>query len=411
MFDSTTTLALLLSIVYLAGPTSAPDRRPGTATETEKVDVAAATAPQARPFDFDRHVGVALAKGDGPCLLIPHHDLHPGDTVTLVPVESGPRRLTALVTAREAACEDGVDRTGFALEQVEPAGYRLGADLAAGILVLALVGSFDDAAETTPGFQADLDGDGTLEHVRSCAGGEGLHLSLWSGAPPHGERRWEHYLYLGYAIEPDCDEREVGAPDPFDVFMAWWREGARVTMTGSGPWEDWESPPDVLVARLSAKLEGGRTDSLEAGDAPVNLPRARSPVEAPPDYPVDAFETYVLSDQDGVTLYLLVPTDRGGADREPSDACDENRTLLLAAGSDAGAELQANPHCWWWVEMGGAGLEDLDFHLYWLRGESYPLVELVTDGPACIPVYLYRFDADDRRYRLVAGGPTCGDIP
>lgn len=74
-------------------------------------------------------------------------------------------------------------------------------------------------------------------------------------------------------------------------------------------------------------------------------------------------------------------------------------------------ELEANPYCWSWVEAGGAGPEELDFHLYWLTNEPYPLVDVITAGPACTPVYLYRYDAAERRYRLAAGGPTCGNVP
>jgi hypothetical protein len=63
--------------------------------------------------------------------------------------------------------------------------------------------------------RADLDGDGHLELVRSCASSEGLHLTLWTVtrpgvAPDSGETpRWHAYFPLGYDVEPDCTARET----------------------------------------------------------------------------------------------------------------------------------------------------------------------------------------------------------
>ncbi len=41
---------------------------------------------------------------------------------------------------------------------------------------------------------------------RSCASTEGIHFTVWQG-----ERRvWHQYYYLGYDIEPNCPDDEVG---------------------------------------------------------------------------------------------------------------------------------------------------------------------------------------------------------
>ena len=54
----------------------------------------------------------------------------------------------------------------------------------------------------------DLDGDGVAENFRSCTSGEGIHLTVWSGEPLKGTRRWHQYFYLGYDTEPSCTERD-----------------------------------------------------------------------------------------------------------------------------------------------------------------------------------------------------------
>jgi hypothetical protein len=63
--------------------------------------------------------------------------------------------------------------------------------------------------------RADIDGDGRLELVRSCASNEGLHLTLWTVlrpgvVPDSGETpRWHSYHPLGYDVEPNCTARET----------------------------------------------------------------------------------------------------------------------------------------------------------------------------------------------------------
>lgn len=45
-------------------------------------------------------------------------------------------------------------------------------------------------------------------YFRSCASGEGIHLSAWLGEPIKGKRLWHLYYYLGYDLEPNCEETE-----------------------------------------------------------------------------------------------------------------------------------------------------------------------------------------------------------
>jgi hypothetical protein len=54
----------------------------------------------------------------------------------------------------------------------------------------------------------DLNGDGRAEGFRSCASGEGLHLTVWYGEPLTTSRLWHGYFYLGYATEADCDAKD-----------------------------------------------------------------------------------------------------------------------------------------------------------------------------------------------------------
>jgi hypothetical protein len=58
------------------------------------------------------------------------------------------------------------------------------------------------------GIEGDIDGDGMVERLRVCTSNEGLHLTIWSGEPLVGPRRWHRYLFLGYDVEPSCAPKD-----------------------------------------------------------------------------------------------------------------------------------------------------------------------------------------------------------
>ena len=46
-------------------------------------------------------------------------------------------------------------------------------------------------------------------YFRVCASGEGMHLSSWLGVPLRDKKLWSQYLYLGYDLDPDCQEADL----------------------------------------------------------------------------------------------------------------------------------------------------------------------------------------------------------
>jgi hypothetical protein len=59
--------------------------------------------------------------------------------------------------------------------------------------------------------QADLDGDGILEHARRCAADEGEHFTIWSVRPQGpSERRAHEYFDWGANVDPTCRPGEDG---------------------------------------------------------------------------------------------------------------------------------------------------------------------------------------------------------
>jgi hypothetical protein len=169
---------------------------------------------QAR-FDYMRQIGVVATQKNGrPCLAIPAPDLPPGTRLALVwvPVAGATRQpqiRAARVTGREGAPCD-------IPEAAEPAdgSYRVvisGGPLAEGPYFAVLVGSGRLAVKGST-VSGDLDGDGVLETFRVCTSTEGLHLTVWSGDPLKGTRRWHRYFSLGYDVEPSCEEPDYKEP-------------------------------------------------------------------------------------------------------------------------------------------------------------------------------------------------------
>ena len=45
--------------------------------------------------------------------------------------------------------------------------------------------------------------------IRSCTSSEGLHLTVWAGVPLKSRRLWHEYYYLGFDVEPSCEDEDA----------------------------------------------------------------------------------------------------------------------------------------------------------------------------------------------------------
>ena len=164
-------------------------------------------------FDWDRRVGIAVTTPAGShCLWIAADSIAPG-TILLVTSTADPAAVvTARVVRRRSAPCDAPDPDiplADAHYDLEILGAVRPQPRSAWFAVLAAPGAL---AATSEGIRGDLDGDGSFETLRVCTSMEGLHLTLWSGAPLTGRRRWHRYFYLGYDVEPSCEDRDFSEP-------------------------------------------------------------------------------------------------------------------------------------------------------------------------------------------------------
>jgi hypothetical protein len=162
-------------------------------------------------FDFGRDVGILTRDAASrPCIALSGAGLAPGARLTLIlPASSRGTDSTvmaaALITAPADSTCDALDRKASAW-RIRPVGDTSGF----APLGIALLDRGISWRRTGRDLAADLDGDGIPEYFRACASLEGIHLTIWSGAPLTGRRRWHHYRYLGYDLEPDCTAGETG---------------------------------------------------------------------------------------------------------------------------------------------------------------------------------------------------------
>ncbi len=172
-------------------------------------------------------LGLAARTSDGRiCLAAPDSAVSPGDTLTAVhlPDESDAEEGAALVfQVGQPVAGLCVPLWGLPgesdhlLTSVSQAPGRVGP----GPLLVLLDRAWAFGSTPSGWALTDHRTERTL-FARACASSEGLHLTLWDGAPLSGRRVWHRYFYLGYDVEPDCTEAdyggtEVGPPEPDPV--------------------------------------------------------------------------------------------------------------------------------------------------------------------------------------------------
>jgi hypothetical protein len=159
--------------------------------------------------DASVRIGVAVAAGDGQvCASLPGSALVAGATLTLIQPNDPQSVVYAIVVRPAPACE----RLERALVPgpyyvVQPPSTTATDAFAPWV---ALSGKLSTRRVTSGAIAARLSPDHPAVRVRSCTSREGVHLTAWSGAPLTSRRLWHQYYYLGYDVEPTCDDREAG---------------------------------------------------------------------------------------------------------------------------------------------------------------------------------------------------------
>ena len=154
------------------------------------------------------YIGIAANISGKACLTIHNNAVVPGERVVLV---NPFKQVLAEARVRRRATDSCRDKGDV---DTDPAPERYELRIVKGKLppsgpAIAIIQSKSGLKRRGKDIAGDFDGDGEPEYFRSCGSSEGLHLTVWSGAPLMGTLRWHHYYYLGYDIEPTCTEQEM----------------------------------------------------------------------------------------------------------------------------------------------------------------------------------------------------------
>lgn len=118
-----------------------------------------------------------------------------------------------------------------------------------------------------------------------------------------------------------------------------------------------------------------------------------------PSYTDKTTSTYTIPGDKGISIILVIPSEK--LEDEHSYKCYSNKSILRSSLEDGGLPINLNPNC---SEIYGP--DEVNITLYWMTIDKKPLVEIETNGPACVPAMLYQYNEKANTYKLVA--EKCG---
>ena len=156
-------------------------------------------SPAAEP-----RIGVAASKRGQVCVAMPGSPLVAGTIVTLIdPNQPQSVRVVSV---------DSVAECPALTEQLIAGPHYSVRPFGSDPTVWIAIAGKPDTREIRPGVVAvRLSAAQPDAQVRSCTSTEGLHLTVWAGAPRCGAGGCGiSPYYLGYDVEPSCEARDVG---------------------------------------------------------------------------------------------------------------------------------------------------------------------------------------------------------
>jgi hypothetical protein len=174
---------LLILAALIAAACSKTSRNTATGTATASVSTA--------PANYTPRIGIAVATNSRTCIAIQNGNLTAGTVITLIspiaPVSSTQATVSG-VSQEACPVTQNVDTTvsnytvtpQTPLQKLTPMIAVLGAPPV-------------NVNNNVP--QADLDQNGQAEAFRACSANNGIHLTVWKGAPLQGTLLWHGYYY------------------------------------------------------------------------------------------------------------------------------------------------------------------------------------------------------------------------
>lgn len=110
----------------------------------------------------------------------------------------------------------------------------------------------------------------------------------------------------------------------------------------------------------------------------------------------DKSEIYSFKLNGDMCVELKISTLAPGKEMPPYK-CSDNRSEIYIKGDRNKLKIDLNPYC-----DESYDISEVDIAFYWMAHLKYPLVEITTNGPACIPSTLYEYSVNNRIYKKAA---------
>jgi hypothetical protein len=165
-------------------------------------------------FDYHSRIGIVERKEDKIyCISIPNNDVAKDETVNLIFTRKPQSTTKAVVVEKlSASCSRTYRSEGgfsfYSLKLGDEVVTRLTKTEDMRGVGIAIIGLSKPIIIKKGTASVDIDGDGSKEYFRQCAGIEGIQFSVWKGIPLKGKRVWSQYFYLGYDVEPNCKDKD-----------------------------------------------------------------------------------------------------------------------------------------------------------------------------------------------------------
>ena len=172
-------------------------------------------------------------------------------------------------------------------------------------------------------------------------------------------------------------------------FESWWTQAE--TLRPPSPEQLKEG------ARYYQKMIKLKFTDLKKYSAPIRKPKAlKNPMG----------EVFLLFEERESVVLLITPENIvKGAKVGDKNAdlimskCNSDKSLIATLPENSWSEIDLSPYC---LEFYGFNRKDIDIQLYWVGYFQKPLIEIITNGPACVPHDLYGWDVKMKRYRKIA---------
>ena len=170
-------------------------------------------------------------------------------------------------------------------------------------------------------------------------------------------------------------------PVDTSAFYEWWYEA-------TGMYEVYDKPPPGI----------SRTKLIY--DSLNHFPD--EDLKRPKEFCARSSEVLSIYQHQNYSYVVLVPTISPTAQAGPEEDCWKNSAFLARWPEVNWIKIDLNLNC----GEAAYGTDEVHFSLYWLKGEKYPFLEMITNGPACVPAYLFRYSESRGQFELV--GHQCG---